>query len=54
MDYLDRHPEKVAEMAEMYAKIENGEYDPAKVEDGLDAAYYRDARNMLARLQKQE
>lgn len=54
MDYLDRHPEKVAEMAEMYAKIEKGEYDPAKVEDGLDAAYYRDARNMLARLQKQE
>lgn len=53
-DYLDRHPEKVAEMAEMYAKIENGEYDSAKVEDGFDAAYYRDARDRLARLQKQE
>ena len=41
-------------MAEIYTKIENGEYNPAKVEDGLDAAYYRDARKRLARLQKQE
>lgn len=47
--YLDRHPEKIAEMAEMYTRIENGEYSPAKREDGLDAAYYWSARNRLVR-----
>lgn len=46
-NYLVNHPAEMQRLAEDYGRIEAGELKPGQMKDGLDAAYYRDARGMF-------